>query len=248
MRNLVLFTAVVLGAAGLSAEMHFTLNTSCVRQVNLFEPVPGKTPRATTANWSPNFENFAKGPLLEDGRASEGQMFGAGGALGINTAAVGIGFTGWFDFYFTPWLAASTWVGIDYGFVGRRVHDGGSALMFNVNIGAKFVMDFADMELSDWFRPWAALYPLGFALYSATEEADPPGNDDRVDITYSDLYYMVATGGGIDFMLTNLIGVGFGMYLYGTVGGKRHEIDNVITRTRGFFGFHFEYARLNLRF
>jgi hypothetical protein len=175
-------------------------------------------------------------------------MFGAGGALGINSAAVGIGFSGWFDFYFTPWLAAGAWMGVDYGFVGRREHDGGSALMFNFNLGAKFVLDFEDVDITDWFRPWVAFYPVGLAYFAATEEADPPGSADRRDISYSDLYYMMAAGLGIDFMLTRLIGVGFGLYFYGTIGGSRHESGNVVTRTRGFFGIHFEYARLSLRF
>ena len=103
--------------------------------------------------------------------------------------------------------------------------------------------------LTDWFRPFVAFYPVGLAYLSATEDADIPGTGNTKDVKYSDLYFLMAGGAGIDFYLTNLIGVGFGLYIYGSIGGSKHKHSQGIeTETKGQVGVYFEYARLSLRF
>lgn len=251
MRYLLVLSAMLalcpLLAATESGFEHGFANSRTPRAVNLFEPA-----QAAPVSFSADFgslDPLLRAPIMESPRESANQMFGTGATLGINSAALGVTFGGFFDFYFTPWLAAGAHFSISYGILGRPEHNGGDALAVSVLLGAKFVLDFEELEITDWFRPFVALYPAGFAYFAATEDADIPGTGDTKDVKYSDLFYLIAGGTGIDFYLTNLIGVGFGLYLYGTVGGSKHKHDDGIeTESTGSVGVYFEYARLSLRF
>ncbi|MCC7507831.1 MAG: hypothetical protein IT464_00480 [Planctomycetes bacterium] len=189
------------------------------------------------------------GQLLDDsGPRTTEQMFGAGASLSLDTNALGLGFNGFFDFYFTPWIAAASHVGVSYGFLGRQYQEGGTGMGFHVALGARFTFDLPDWEWSRWLRPWVAFYPVGFQLFSASEDFDPPGSDDEGTFKYSDIYFHMMGGGGADFYLTSLIGLGVGVYFYGSFGGSRHKQDGATIRTNGLFGMYFEYARVTLRF
>ena len=194
-------------------------------------------------------DQFVRAPILGDTRNSEDQMFGAGASLGINSAAIAISFGAFFDFYFTPWLAAGTFVSVSYGFLGQKEHNGGDALAFSASLGAKFVLDFADMDITDWWRPYVAFYPLGVTFFSATEDADIPGTGNTKDVKYSDVFFLMLGGVGSDFFLTNTVGIGIGLYVWGTIGGSKHKHrQGIETTTSGAIGVYFEYARLTLRF
>ncbi|MBE7491921.1 MAG: hypothetical protein HS108_09245 [Planctomycetes bacterium] len=188
------------------------------------------------------------GQLLdESGPRSKDQMFGAGAALGFAGDPIGFGLSGWFDFYFTTWLAAGARFQMDYGAITRRHEDGGTGLDFSLQFGAKFVFDLEDWEWSRWCRPFVALYPAGFRYHSATERAkDSQGR--RFDFAYSDVFYVISVGGGVDFFLTSNIALGAGILLDGTVGGSRHKKRGVKIRHVGGADFFFEYARLSVRF
>jgi len=250
MRYLLLVAAALALCPLLHADEGFERSFSAernLRAVNLFEQQAETRTVAFAGDF--DLDPLLRAPIMESPRESADQMFGTGATLGINSAALGVTFGGFFDFYFTPWLAAGAHFSISYGILGRPEHNGGDALAVAVLLGAKFVLDFEDVEITDWFRPFVALYPAGFAYFAATEDADVPGTGDTKDVKYSDIFYLIAGGAGIDFYLTNLIGVGFGLYLYGTVGGSKHEhSNNIETKTKGAVGVYFEYARLSLRF
>lgn len=190
-----------------------------------------------------------KGQLVDDdGTDTSEQLFGAGAALGMAGNPLGIGVTGWFSFYFTPWLAAEAKFVLAYGIITDAYENGGDGLAVGLAIGAKFVLDFPDMEITRWLRPFVALYPAGFVYFSSTEEIEPPGSGDTEDFTFSDVFYMIHGGIGVDFYLTNMIGLGVGVYITGTVGGSKHDKSGVEIETEGSVGVYFEYARLSLRF
>lgn len=253
------YFAMVLGLAlvtsGLSAaslaelsfgkSFHHARN---IRQVNLFT-VPPET--GDVARSLPRLEDgrVLKTQLIDDsGPDSDERMFAAGVSLGFHSYNIGLGMGAWFDFHLFPWLAFGTRFHLAYGILTRTYEDGGDALHLGVSLGAKFVLDFPDMEVTRWLRPWVALYPAGFAYVDASEDFDPPGADDNGTFKYSDIFYFIQAGTGVDFYLTNFIGLGLGVYITGTVGGSRHEKDGTEVRTRGLVGVYFEYARLSLRF
>ncbi|MCB9895277.1 MAG: hypothetical protein H6839_12565 [Planctomycetes bacterium] len=248
MRHLMLLAGLVALSASLGAatlgDMSFekAMSTGHTRRAaNLFDTATTTTPAAV--------DRFMNSALLEEGRESGDQMFGAGATLGLNTAAIGITFGGFFDFYFTPWIAADVFTSVSYGFLGRPEHNGGDALAVTLSLGAKFVLDFEDLEWTEWFRPFAVFYPVGLAYLSATEDADEPGTGNTRDVKYSDLYFLMAGGIGSDFYLTNMIGLGFGLYIYGTIGGSKHKHSRGIeTKTSGAVGVYFEYVRFTVRF
>jgi len=189
-----------------------------------------------------------RGQLLdESGPRSKDQMFGAGVALGFAGDPIGFGLSGWFDYYLTTWLAVGARFQTDYGVVTRRHEDGGTALDFGLQFGAKVVFDLEDWEFSRWLRPYVALYPAGFRYHAATERAkDSAGR--KFEINYGDIFYVITTGGGVDFFLTSNIALGAGIYVEGTVGGSKHKKRGVSVRHRGGFDFFFEYARFAVRF
>lgn len=189
-----------------------------------------------------------RGQLLdESGEGSSDQMFGAGVALGFAGDPIGFGLSGWFDFYFTPWLAVGGRFQMDYGIVTRRLEDGGTGLDFSLQFGARFVFDFEDWEWTRWLRPFVALYPAGFRYHAATEDAEDSNGED-FDYSYGDVFYVITVGGGVDFFLTSNLALGAGVYFDGTVGGSKHKTKGVTIRHRGGFDFFFEYARLSVRF
>lgn len=209
--------------------------------------LPRPSPRLFEASLLP-VDRELRGQLLDEtGPASKDQSFGAGVALGFAGDPIGFGLSGWFDYYFTTWLAAGARFQMDYGVVTRRLEDGGVGLDFSLQFGAKFVFDLEDWEWSRWLRPWVALYPAGFRYASATEDAkDNAGNE--VEIEYGDVFYLITAGGGVDFFLTSNIALGVGIYFDGTVGGSKHKKRDITVRHRGGFDFFFEYARLSIRF
>lgn len=232
MRTLLLLA--VLSAPLCAADLAFEM-PRVARANSLFEGMPNVLERTQRA------------PLLEGtGRATGEQMFGAGVSLGIDSSTIGLGVGGWFDFYFTPWIAIEANARIGYGILGRRYHDGGTGLIATFGLGAKFVMDFEEWEFTEWCRPFAVLSPIGFAFLAGDEAAEDNGDDVRTK--YSDILFQVHGGVGCDFFLTDLIGVGLGLYMYGTIGGRKQTSADVETRTRGQVGVFFEYARLSLRF
>lgn len=185
------------------------------------------------------------GQLIDDtGPRSTDQLIGFGAALMLDTSALGLGVNGFFDFYFTPWISASAHTGVAFGVLGRRHVDGGTGLGYHLALGAKFTFDLPDWEWSRWVRPWVAFYPVGFRYFSATESVD--ADNDR--ITYNDIYFHMQGGGGVDFYLTSLIGLGAGVLFYGDFGGSRRRIGDHRITTRGLWGLYFEYARLTVRF
>ena len=248
MRHLLLLVSFIALSGSLSAasladmSLENAMSTGHARPTaNLFESATATTPSAV--------DRFMNAALLEEGRETDDQMFAAGATLGINTAAIGISFGGFFDFYFTPWIAAEALTTVSYGFLGRPEHNGGDALAFTVSLGAKFVLDFESLEWTEWFRPFAAFYAVGLAYLTATEDADEPGTGNTRDVKYSDLYFLMAGGVGADFYLTNMFGLGFGLYLYGTIGGSKHKHSRGIeTKTSGAVGVYFEYLRFTVRF
>jgi hypothetical protein len=205
-----------------------------------------RTPGQRTLKFT---EDVARGQLVDDsGPRTTEQLFGAGVALGVNSAALGLGVSGWFDVYFTPWISAGLHSGVAYGILGRRYKDGGTALAWHLCLGAKFTFDMEDWDWSRWVRPWVALYPVGFQLLSATEDFNPAGPDRLDTITYTDVFFYISGAIGVDFYLTSLIGIGAAIYPYGTFGGRRHDDNGTTVRTRGYAGVYFEYVRLSLRF
>lgn len=248
MKFLWILVAIATLAPGLCAEtLSFDNGFAAARSHNarpLF-----RIDEASFSKSGERLDQFVRSPLLEDGHNSADQMFGAGASLGINTAAIAVSFGAFFDFYFTPWLAAGTFVSVSYGFLGQREHNGGDALAVSASLGAKFVLDFPDMEVTHWLRPFVAFYPLGVAFLSATEDADIPGTGNTKDVKYSDVYFLMLGGVGSDFFLTDNIAIGIGLYVWGSIGGSKHEHSQGIdTRTSGAIGVYFEYARLTLRF
>lgn len=215
----------------------------------LFEPVELESSKAFEVK-AFDADRIVRSQLLEDDeRQSEGQWIGTGVALGLNTAAIGIGFGAWFDFYVMPYLAVSAYSNVSYGIVGRPYHNGGDALAFTFSVGAKFVLDFPNLEVTRWLRPFVAFYPLGFAYYTGTEDADEFGTGNTRDVTYKDLFFLMAGGIGTDFMLTHNIGFGVGFYIFGSIGGsKQKHSAGIETDTNGAVGVYIEYARLSLRF
>ena len=241
---LVVGLASALGAASLSdLSLEQGLKQARVQRTpDLFET------REIAFTGATGMDRLVRAQAFENGgRETDEQMYGAGAALGLNLEAIGFGAGGWFDFYFQPYIAVSALTTVAYGINGHDYHDGGDALFFSMSLGAKFVLDFPDIEINDWFRPFAAFYPVGFAYIAGTEDAEE-GSRTR-EVKYSDLYFMMAGGIGADFFLTHLIGVGFGFYVYGTIGGSRHKhTAGIETRTEGNVSAFIEFARINLRF
>ncbi len=176
------------------------------------------------------------------------EQFGAGASLGINYAAIGAGIGLWFEYYPMPFVAINAHTTFAYGVLGNPYIDGGSGFAFSFQLGGKFVLDFEDLPFTRWLRPFVAFYPVGVAYFSGEEEFDVPNSGDTDDLTYSDAFYLMSGGFGSDFYITQNIGVGAAVYIYGTVGGSRHEKRGRDLRTEGSVGVYFEYARLAIRF
>ena len=256
MRYMLMVLTAVVFTGGVSAatltELSFDRSFQHARSNgvdrNLFATKLPQTEAAYTFSGF-DLDDTLRSQLIDDsGPTSEERMFGAGAALGFHSYNIGLGVSGWFDFHLFPWLAFGTRFHLAYGILTRTYKDGGEALHIGMGLGAKFVLDVPDLEVTRWLRPWVALYPAGFAYVAATEEFDPPGNDDEGTFKYSDIFYFIQAGTGVDFYLTNMIGLGLGVYITGTVGGSKHEQDGSDLRTRGLIGVYFEYARLSLRF
>jgi hypothetical protein len=257
MRQIAIALAAVLLAGGLAASDLTRLGfgeSFTQAKASTHSAFPGGPDFATleTAFTTPRHlreTGLFRAQLIDDsGPGTDEQMFGAGVALGFHSEALGLGVSGWFDFHFLPYLAVSSRFHLAYGILTREYKDGGTALNLGLGLGVKFVLDVPDLEVTRWLRPWVALYPAGFVYVAATEDFDPPGPDSKKKFSYSDIFYLIQAGTGVDFFLTNMIGLGLGVYITGTVGGSKHEKDDTTIRTRGSVGVYFEYARLSLRF
>jgi hypothetical protein len=246
MRFLTVLALCGLAASAAAADFEAAFDTPRTH-VNLFDDQPA----VVDANWTPRGDRFATAQVIDDGGRSAGdQWFGVGVALGIAGDPIGFGASTWFDLYLYPFLAVSARGVLAYGVITNEYKDGGDALATGVSFGAKFVMDFDDVDVSRWFRPWAALYPVGFMYVAGEEEVETTlrTGSTRDDFPYSDIFFVVQGGVGADFFLTDNFGLGVGLYLNGTLGGSRHRHDGHTIKTRGRIGVYFEYIRAAFRF
>lgn len=254
MRNLWLVLVVLFAGSSLTAaELSFDNLPRSDRTVRLFEPVNLDHGHSYESAFETGRHgrtgDLLKAQLVESaGDVSDDQWFGAGTALGVANNPIGIGASGWFDFYILRYLAVSTQFQFGYGIVTDELKDGGDGVFAGLSIGAKFVMDFPGVDINRWFRPFAAFYPAGFLYFSATEEVDPPDSDDTKKLNYSDIFYHMYGGAGVDFFLTPEIAIGAAIYVTGRIGGSKHKDHGVTVNTRGRVGVFFEYARLAIRF
>jgi hypothetical protein len=247
-RSILLVAVLAIGAPGLLAFESFEQawqSSRETRSLNLFEDASPVFSAATPARVDGTA--FLRGQD-EPYRDPTPEMFGAGASLGINYAAIGIGFGLWFEVYPLPFLAINAHTSIAYGILGSPYLDGGDGLAFSFQVGGKFVIDFEEIEITRWLRPFVAFYPFGVAYFSGTEEFDPPGTGNTDEITYSDAFFLMSGGFGSDFYITPNIGVGVAIYIYGTIGGSRHDKPGDDLDTEGSVGVYVEYVRLALRF
>jgi len=192
--------------------------------------------------------NWIDGQTVMKKRETTVEQFGAGASLGINYAIPGLGLGFWFEFFPMPFISAGAHMTVGYGGLTDPYENGGTGLAFSLQFGARFVVDFDTIEITRWLRPFVAFYPVGFVYFSGTEDFDVPGTGNTDELTYSDVYFMMSGGFGCDFMITPQIGLGPGLYIYGTAGGSEHKKGNFKLRTEGAVGVYFEYIRLVLRF
>lgn len=220
----------------------FTLQRSTFRTPQLFALPAEDLSRPAAEDW-------LAGQLVEkDSHASADQMFGAGVALGFAGDPIGLGLSGWFDVYFTTWIAAEARLQLAYGLLTHPYQDSGTGVEVGLQLGAKFVFDMPDWEWSRWCRPFAAFFPVGFRYMAADEEFNPPGPGNSDHVHYSDVFFVIGFGGGCDFFLTPNIAIGVGLFVDGMIGGSRHDRNGVVVRTRGRVDVFFEYFRLAMRF
>jgi hypothetical protein len=192
-----------------------------------------------------------------------GQLFGRGPdsrdmpqggriALGFANDPIGFGMSTSFDFYFAsywgvPFVAASLHQAIAYGVITNEYEGGGIAYSGSLAIGGKFVFDFPGVALSRWFRPWVGLYPIGFRFADATEDVKLPG-EPRREINYTDVFYLMQAGTGVDIFLTGNFALGAAAYVTATFGGSTHRNEGITVKTHGRIGLYIEYISLTIRF
>lgn len=242
MRSLLLILVVLLGLPVLGATVEGRRTP---------ERDPGRWLEEEPAAISldvPSFEDAFRAQVGTKKRETTKEQFGAGASLGINYAAVGLGLGFWFEYYPVPMAAVGAHMSVAYGALGSPYENGGDGLAFSLQFGGRFVVDFDSIEITRWLRPFVAFYPVGFAFFSGNEDFDVPGTGNTDEISYSDVFFLMSGGFGCDFMITPQIGLGLGLYIYGTVGGSEHEKGNFKFRTEGSVGVYFEYVRLSLRF
>jgi hypothetical protein len=193
-------------------------------------------------------DQVAPGQAATKKRETTQEKIGVGASLGINYAAIGIGLGFFAEYYPLPMLAVGAHMSVAYGALGSPYESNGDGLAFAMLFGARFVVDFDTIEITRWLRPFVAFYPFGFAYFSGTEEFDVPGTGNTDDITYTDIFFLTTGGFGSDFYITPQIGVGVAIYIYGTIGGSKHEKRGFELETEGSVGVYVEYVRLSFRF
>jgi hypothetical protein len=194
----------------------------------------------------PKIERF--GQILDDsGPPSSEQKFGLGASLALVDNPIGLGTNGWFDYYPFTFLAFGVNTFFNYGVITRKRLDGGTAVSTGFTVGGKFVLDLPDLELTRWFRPYGMFHPIGLMYFAGQEDfRDSDGNSDS--LRYSDLYYMMQLGAGVDFFLTSEFAIGAGLFWRSTFGGSRHSRSGVSIRTRGRSDMNLEFIRVTYRF
>jgi hypothetical protein len=227
-------------AGGLAAHgQEFAFDLPRTREARLFTdaPPPADVP-----------DIYRTGQLLDDsGPPSSELKYGLGASLALVDNPVGFGSNGWFDYYPFTFLAFGVNTFFNYGVITRDRLDGGTAFSTGFTAGGKFVLDFPELELTRWFRPYAMFHPLGLMYFAGSEDfRDSDGNRDT--FRYSDVFFMMQGGAGVDFFLTSELAVGAGFFWRSTYGGSRHTSSGVRVRHRGRTDLNLEYIRLTYRF